>query len=329
MEDSETNLAEARATLAEHGYVLGQFIGKGHFASVYTVTTPRYPNETFCVKIITVQPDSHETDAIQAEFNTLMSLNHAHIVCVYGQFNSLHYCYIVLEFCEGGTMTDIVESHGPLTGPALCQCCRQLLLAVSYLHGQHFCHRDIKPANILFDKYWRPKLADFGFARNFLQADHKICGSLPYQAPELIQCKPGSDPVACDIWSLGVTFYQLAFGQLPWAARTYAGMSSEICAGAFGFPMKTNLMLSAVIKAMMALDPGQRKGVDEILKMPYFAGQVKIRAVPSGDIRLLPREDSQPARISFPRGGAKPRIPRYLSANLPVLVQGHPNLASQ
>jgi serine/threonine protein kinase len=323
----DSDMEEIHATLGEHGYSLGQYIGKGHFASVYTLTSPRYPSEIFCVKVISLHTDSAEScEAVdQAEFTALMSLSHPNIVSIYGHFASPNYCYLVLEYCEGGSLTEVIAAKGPFTGTSLFHMSRQILLAMLYLHSHQFCHRDIKPENILMDKYGRPKLADFGFASNFLQNDQKICGSLPFQAPELIERRPGIDPIACDIWALGVTFYKLMFGHLPWTSRSSAGMSSEICAGSFGFPPKCSQSFSAVILAMVNTDPALRKPVAEVLKMPYFVGQLRLNSVTSMDLsNALPRMPSQAGTISGPKG--RGRVKRYLSANVTLLLHGDGDL---
>jgi serine/threonine protein kinase len=323
------NLDEARQCLAHHGYKLGEYIGRGNFASVYTVTSARYATEVFCVKIVSLSHQDESSDFLstyQAEFNTLVALVHPNIISVYSQFASAHFWFLVLEYCEGGSLSELIEKEAPMSPASLLLLSRQMLSAMSYLHASHFAHRDIKPANILIDKYGRPKLADFGFASSNLQRDSKICGSLPYQAPELINFIPGTDPVAADIWALGVTFYRMAFGQLPWHSRTPAGMASEISQAMFSFPPDGNKPFMAVIRAMLNRDPAQRKLVDDVLKMPFFSTQSPLfPSNSSPELRLLTRSHSyqtsaMPKPSAIPRTLSKPKIPRLLGLPRPSLL---------
>jgi serine/threonine protein kinase len=266
-------LAEAETTLAEQGYKMLDYVGKGNYAYVYTVSSKRYSEDVFCVKIIKMDTEEAEScfRTFRAELDTLLRLTHPNIVCVYAHFSSARFCYLVLEYCEQGSLADLIAKQGALDATTFRLFCRQLLAAISYLHSVNFCHRDIKPANILVDKYGRPKLADFGFAKDASRCDGKICGSLAYQSPELVSYQPSTNAVACDIWALGVTFYEMAFGQLPWFSKRSAGISSEICSGAISYPPGTPAALTGMLSAMIAMEPCHRKSADDILKMAFFA----------------------------------------------------------
>jgi serine/threonine protein kinase len=272
MQDS-VELEEVRVTLADRGYTLLNHIGKGHFANVYTVTSARYPDQIFCAKVIKLDTNESESsrDTFQAELDSLLQLTHPNIVCAYAHFSSEHFCYLILEYCEHGSISELISRQGPLDSQTLRLFCRQILSAIQYLHAVNFCHRDIKPANILVDKYGRPKLADFGFAKNASRQDDKICGSLPYQSPELIRCRTSADPAMADMWAIGVTFYEMAFGRLPWTSQRPATITTEICDGSVAFPPGASLTLSALIKILLSVDPERRRTAEECLRMPYFA----------------------------------------------------------
>jgi serine/threonine protein kinase len=274
--DHGPDLSEARVSLEEHGYSLRDYIGEGHFAKVYTVSAARYDSNLFCVKIISLDtpeaPRSRVT--FQCELNTLLRLAHPNIVNAYAHWSSEHFGYLVLEYCEGGSLSDLIKRQGPLDITTFRAFARQILMAVSYLHSVNFCHRDIKPDNILIDRYGRPRLADFGFARHSSETDARICGSLPYQAPELVWRQASANPIACDLWALGVTFYEMAFGKFPWRSTRTGGMSSEICSGGFEFPPEALPALIVMIKGLMSADPAARKSADSILRLPFFAMDV-------------------------------------------------------
>jgi serine/threonine protein kinase len=123
--------------------------------------------------------------------------------------------YLFLEFCPAGTLLDVVRKAGPFEGAQLHAACKAILNGLAYIHGRHIAHLDIKPSNIFIDRFGRPKLADFGISRRFADPSsvHRA-GTLAFLAPEVLGCA-AYDPFKADIWSLGVTFYVMAFGSDP------------------------------------------------------------------------------------------------------------------
>lgn len=102
-------------------------------------------------------------------------------------------------------------------------------------------HRDIKPANILLDQNCEPRFIDFGRAVKLNAPGDKLKGSegtYHFMAPEMLHeyDKSGYDPVLCDIWSLGVTFYCLACRQLPFDGDPILRLFEAIEAGKYSYP---------------------------------------------------------------------------------------------
>jgi aurora kinase len=313
-----TDLNEVLECLTEHGYTLVDYIGSGDFTRVYTVRDIRYRSDIFCAKIfeVTNQETDDRAAIYRSELATLKSLSHPNIVSIYGHFASSNYYYLILEYCENGSLKDFLEKHGRLHGANLQIFIRQILSAVAYLHGANFRHRDIKPANILIDKYMRPKLADFGFSLNNLAKDSKISGSLPYKSPELI-LKKADDYRACDIWSLGVTIYQTALGNLPWTAHSKTEMATQICFCAYSLPEGTNLGLVRLIKSMMNPDPLKRGKAKELLNMPFVNKEKHIDVAIPGRVTapgslpsVLKRKDAMTLPMK-PRKNQRPNVIRH------------------
>jgi serine/threonine protein kinase len=284
-----TDLDEARSCLAERGYDLVDLIGRGTFSSVYTVNDSRYPTDRFCVKIIPIKESPNSKPILsfyQHELDALRSLSHPHIVAVYDHFSSDSYCYMVLEYCENGSMYDYLKQHGRVAPHLLPGFCQMILDATVYLHKHEFCHGDIKPENILLDKYTRPKLADFGFANAFSTRDTMICGSFAYQAPELIRHRV-KDRAAADIWALGVTFYQMAVGVLPWTGNCRSAVTVQIEDCDFRFPAGFHPNFVAVVNAMLKYMPEGRETAERLLQMPFFSGAKLGKANSAGSV--MPR----------------------------------------
>ncbi len=123
-----------------------------------------------------------------------------------------------MEYIEGEELYNLIMDRKRLPEVEALSIMRQVVSAVHYLHRENICHRDIKPENIMIDKSGNAKLIDFGFvglerkeSQNYMQT---FCGSLFYSPPEVLQKKPYIGQ-SCDIWSLGIVFYLILHGSLP------------------------------------------------------------------------------------------------------------------
>jgi serine/threonine protein kinase len=317
-----SDISEARGCLHEHGYELIDLIGCGHFAACYTVRDLRYGTEVFCVKIIALTKNAEENVSLtfHAELDTLMSLTHPNIITVYAHFASANYLYLILEYCEKGSLESIIGPNKQVPMDQLRDFCKQLVTAMAYLHSRNFCHRDIKPANILIDKYGRLKLADFGFARPYAEQDSTICGSIPYMSPDLVQHRL-SDPLANDIWALGVTFYEMAFGNLPWTSTRAAGMTSEIAAGAIPIPVDAAPNFTVLLRKMLNMDAPKRGTMQELLQMPFLTIGKIHSGQSSGALPTIRPTSGQGSRASMfgrtPGGMARQRMVRVCAVSVP------------
>lgn len=257
-------------TLSKHNYELREKIGKGGFASVYKCKNHRY-NEIFCVKIIEIPEDANEALSItfDSEFKTLIKIIHPNIITLFDHFQSPHCLYLILEYCPNGSLLDLIKKTGPFDMPKLIDYYQQILQATDYIHSIKIAHRDIKPQNILFDIHNRPKLADFGLAEFFRSSQGeklRFGGSIPYMAPELIKLNEFS-PEAVDVWALGITFFQMATGSLPWVSNS---IQAEIVSGFICFPSDLDEQVLYLLKKMLHPDPSRRPTCKQLLQFPIF-----------------------------------------------------------
>lgn len=294
---NQLDLSMIRQTLKQNGYTFLSPIGKGGFSSVFLVFSIQY-NLEFVVKVSTYK-SSHKSSEESNEFdlseiNHLINLNHRNIISMYKYFTDSHYLYIVLEYCEGGSLKDQIQQNGKISSRILYQYCYQILKALKHCHDRKIAHNDIKPANVLIDKNQRLKLADFGLSKGFSPKlihaednaasnndDHQVGkngeilikhfgGSRPYMAPELLNLT-AYDPFKADIWSLGVTFYELATGHLPWKTNDLEQMRLQISVGNFSFQnLKLNPRFCKIIHRMLEVIPSKRPKVDWLLEQSIF-----------------------------------------------------------
>ena len=270
-----------KEALLEHQYDYIKPIGKGGFSTVHLVHSKRYNTDFVCKVESGTAKQTNET-----ELRTLLNLAHPNIISLYEYFydktNSL--LLIILEYCPGGSLDDLLKdlrkknliNNTQLLIPreTLYEYCSQVVKALKYCHSRGVAHRDIKPANLLLDKNGRIKLADFGLASKLDPNDKngKVLrvGSKPYLSPEIIN---GSnfDPFKSDIWALGVTFYELASGKLPWNFDTEKDIITSISLGIDNFrECKCSKELITAMRSMLCYCESKRCSIFDLSTLPIF-----------------------------------------------------------
>ncbi|KAJ7134218.1 hypothetical protein C8R44DRAFT_869887 [Mycena epipterygia] len=196
-------------------YQLGDSLGKGAFGQVYRALNWA-TGETVAVKEIQLSNiPKGELGEIMSEIDLLKNLNHANIVKYKGFVKTREYLYIILEFCENGSLHNISKRFGKFPESLVAVYISQVLEGLMYLHDQGVIHRDIKGANILTNKDGTVKLADFGVASNTTSVnDGAVVGSPYWMAPEVIEQSGAT--TASDIWSVGCVVIELLEGHPPY-----------------------------------------------------------------------------------------------------------------
>ncbi len=196
-------------------YQLSDCLGKGAFGSVYRAFN--WSNgETVAIKQIQL---SHlpktELNTIMQEIELLKNLQHANIVKYHGSVRDTNNLYIILEYCENGSLHSICKNFGKFPENLVSLYTAQVLQGLLFLHDQGVIHRDIKGANILTTKEGLVKLADFGVAtKQQGLAEGSVVGTPYWMAPEVIELAGAT--TASDIWSLGCTVIELLDGKPPY-----------------------------------------------------------------------------------------------------------------
>ncbi|KAF7297578.1 Cytokinesis protein sepH [Mycena kentingensis (nom. inval.)] len=196
-------------------YQLGDSLGKGAFGQVYRALNWA-TGETVAVKEIQLTNiPKGELGEIMSEIDLLKNLNHANIVKYKGFVKTREYLYIILEFCENGSLHNILKRFGKFPENLVAVYISQVLEGLMYLHDQGVIHRDIKGANLLTNKDGTVKLADFGVAANTTSVnDGAVVGSPYWMAPEVIEQSGAT--TASDIWSVGCVVIELLEGHPPY-----------------------------------------------------------------------------------------------------------------
>lgn len=193
-------------------------VGSGGMADVYKAKDQRL-NRNVAIKILKPEYSSDKVfvNKFRGEAQSAAGLSHPNIVNVYdvGDDSGLH--YIVMELVEGITLKRFIERKGKLEVKEAVGIAIQIALGMEAAHDNHIIHRDIKPQNIIISKEGKVKVTDFGIAKattsNTITSN--AMGSVHYLSPE--QARGGYSDEKSDIYSLGVTIYEMLSGKVPFA----------------------------------------------------------------------------------------------------------------
>jgi serine/threonine protein kinase len=228
------------------------------------------------------------------------------IVKLYDTFEDATFNYLVLEYCSEGTLAKRIQTSGPLSFPEFRDIALQLLGALACCHEAGIAHLDIKPSNVFFHADGRVRLGDFGSSRN--SSGTFMGGSRPFMSPEICLKVEGFNKFQSDIWSLGVTFYVMACGLLPWIGQTPEAMKAEIRLGVVAPLTDVDSRIQPLLARMLRFTPAKRASLQSL-----------IDTVSSWGAATLPTKGSLAARSILACAGRVPKA-RSFRASHPLLV---------
>jgi len=198
-------------------------IGTGGMARVYKAKD-RYLQRTVAIKILKdeFKEDSEFLKRFDTEAQAAANLTHPNIVQIYDVGRDNDNYYIVMEYVDGITLKEYIRQKSYLDWREAVNISVQICSALAKAHRRNIVHRDIKPHNIIMTSDGVPKITDFGIARLVTSetATMKIdtVGSVHYSSPE--QVRGGYTDAQSDIYSVGVTIFEMVTGQVPFDGET-------------------------------------------------------------------------------------------------------------
>ncbi|GMG39015.1 unnamed protein product [Ambrosiozyma monospora] len=194
-------------------FQLHEELGRGAFGVVYRAydTIARMD---VAIKQIDLETNE-EINEIQKEIRMLATCHDFHVTKYYGCFLKGFKLWIIMEYLGGGSCSELLIA-GPFSEPVIGYIMHEILLALKYLHETGKIHRDIKAANVLMSKDGDIKIADFGVATqlsNNLSKRNTFVGTPYWMPPEIVKHRDYT--FTADIWSLGITAIELAYGKPP------------------------------------------------------------------------------------------------------------------
>lgn len=198
-------------------------VGSGGMAKVYKAKD-RYLQRIVALKLLKEEfrEDSDFLKRFDTEAQAAASLTHPNIVQIYDIGSDNNRYYIVMEYVEGITLKEYIEEKGSLSWKETVEVGLQICAGLAKAHSRNIIHRDVKPNNIIITPEGVPKVADFGIARSASSGTDTMIidtiGSVHYSSPE--QARGGYTDAQSDIYSIGVTLFEMVTGTLPFDAET-------------------------------------------------------------------------------------------------------------
>lgn len=216
-------------------YVIQRRIGRGAMGAVYLGKDPRI-NRAVAVKAIPIENEFEDEELKEArlrfyrEAESAGRLTHPNIITVYDAGEDKGLAYIAMEYVPGIALKDFTDPNRLLAPKRALELCATTADALDYAHNQGVIHRDIKPANLLYNpKDGSLKISDFGVARltdNNRTKTGIVLGTPMYMSPEQLGAEDLTG--SSDLFSLGVTLYELLVGEVPFKASNIAVLMTRI-----------------------------------------------------------------------------------------------------
>jgi serine/threonine protein kinase/Tfp pilus assembly protein PilF len=248
-----------------HRYEIKQLLGEGGMGAVYKAMD-REVERLVALKII--RPELAEREEILARFKQELILarriTHKNVIRIFDLGEAEGLKFITMEFIEGKDLSSLIKEKQRLSFEECADVMSQVCTALDAAHSEGVVHRDLKPQNIMIDKQGRVIVMDFGIARNVEQAGMTntgaVIGTPDYMSPEQVMGEHVD--ARSDLFTMGIIFYQLLVGQLPYKADTIQGAmfkrTKERSASPQSVDPSVPQMLSDITVKCLQLEPKDR-----------------------------------------------------------------------
>jgi len=311
-----TELADT--TLVDGRYRIRGRIGSGGMADVYLADDTHLGREV-ALKVLhrRFAQDQEFVERFRREASAAAGLQHPNVVGVFDRGEHEGTYYIAMEHLPGRTLKEIVTNEAPLPQAAAIDLGIQILRAAGFAHRRGVIHRDFKPHNVIVDDAGHAKVTDFGIARagaSEMTETGSIMGTAQYLSPE--QAEGHAVTAASDLYSIGVMFYEMLAGRLPFEGDSAVSVAlkhlSELPPPLSHFRPDVSPSLEAVVMAALAKDPAQRWQSADEFAAALEAARGQLEAGDGQDTTAfapipvpIPAGDGQTA-VAEPHDGAPP-----------------------
>ncbi|KFW93399.1 Serine/threonine-protein kinase PAK 7, partial [Phalacrocorax carbo] len=246
-------------------------IGEGS-TGIVCIATEKHTGKQVAVKKMDLRKQQRR-ELLFNEVVIMRDYHHENVVDMYNSYLVADELWVVMEFLEGGALTDIV-THTRMNEEQIATVCLSVLRALSYLHNQGVIHRDIKSDSILLTSDGRIKLSDFGFCAQVskeVPRRKSLVGTPYWMAPEVISRLPYGTEV--DIWSLGIMVIEMIDGEPPYFNEPPLQAMRRIrdnLPPRLKDVHKVSSVLRGFLDSMLVREPSQRATAQELLRHPFL-----------------------------------------------------------
>ncbi|XP_059398572.1 serine/threonine-protein kinase Chk1 [Carassius carassius] len=280
-------------------------LGEGAYGEVRLLVNKK-TEEAVAMKVVDMAKAKDCTENVKKEVCICKMLLHPNIVRFFGHRSEGTTQYIFLEYCSGGELFDRIEPDVGMPEKEAHRFFQQLIAGVEYLHSVGITHRDIKPENILLDDKDNLKISDFGLATIFRLRGRervltRLCGTLPYVAPELMS-RSAFHAQPADTWACGIVLTAMLAGELPW------DQPSENCQEYLHW-LENKIYLTpwkkidavplSLLSKILLQNPEDRFTIPEIKKHRWFSRSFKsaVKRQSETPVNKMQRADSELSQL--------------------------------
>lgn len=212
------------------------------------------------------------------EVEIMEMMDHPNIIKLHETFHDRKNTYIVMELCDGGRLSNMIQGMGSFPECEAEIGMQQLLSAVHYMHSKYVCHRDLKPDNILLSNFRTfetntLKIIDFGISTTFEEGQvlTTMAGSPHYIAPQVIEGKYNN---LCDLWSCGAILFTMLCGSAPFQGDTDEDVMQQVLVGRYAFDAPAWADVTAVarnlIQMLLIMKPTERYTAERAMQHEWI-----------------------------------------------------------
>ncbi|KAF9110544.1 hypothetical protein BGX27_006204 [Mortierella sp. AM989] len=277
---SSKGIATGDTIYASQLFTRQELVGRGAYGAVYK-GIENATQQVVAIKVLNLDTEEEDVSDIQREIATLSQLKNCdsqNITRYHGSFLNGTKLWIVMDYAAGGSIRSLLQALTKIDEKCIAVIAREVLQALGYLHKHGIIHRDIKAANILLTDEGRVQLCDFGVAGQVTMNSLKrnsFVGTPYWMAPEVIREGQTYDYKA-DIWSLGITIYEIATGNPPFADQDPMRAVSLIPKSR---PAQLEGDWTPAMKEFVAFclheEPNERPSAEDLLKTKWFKNTSK------------------------------------------------------
>ncbi len=252
-------------------------LGAGGMSTVFKAHSIRDKNQIVALKVLKDELSRRESNRrrFKQEGTIIDKLNHPNIIKIFERGEYHEKLFIVMEFLEGRTLAEKIETEGMIPLQDSLHIMRQITAALTFIHRANIIHRDLKPENIMITEKDGDKdvvkLLDFGLSKmkfqSWITMTGMLVGTASYMAPEQITELESSS--ASDIFNLGLIFYEMLTGRVAFSGDSLTQIERQIL---YATPAAPGVLrpgipgeLSDLIMQMLSKNPDQRPSVETVL----------------------------------------------------------------